>query len=331
MSTSSVERIWYSGQPPPLWMRALVPLYRLLVCLRALPYRMGLLRPTRIPVPLVVVGNVSVGGTGKTPLALALVEFLRERGWNPGVVSRGHGGSERGPLLLDETATPDRVGDEPCLMHRRGVPVAIGRRRDRAASLLPAIGVDVIIADDGLQNLGLGRDLEICVVDGARRLGNGRLLPAGPLRESPGRLARVDFVVCNGNGAGRNEIPMHLGGDHAVSLEQLRDSRPLSAVRGHPVHAVAGIGNPQRFFAHLRQEGLDVIEHAFPDHHPLTIDDLAFNDHHAVLMTEKDAVKLAAVTDARLWFVPVQADLPLDFLDALDSRLRKVRDAIAGH
>ncbi|MBP6330436.1 MAG: tetraacyldisaccharide 4'-kinase, partial [Dokdonella sp.] len=191
-----------------MWMRALVPLYRLLACLRALPYRMGLLRAVRIPVPLVVVGNVSVGGTGKTPLVLALVEFLRKRGWNPGVVSRGHGGSERGPRLLDETATPHRVGDEPCLMHRRGVPVAIGRRRDHAALLLPSIGVDVIIADDGLQNPALARDLEICVLDGARRLGNGHLLPAGPLRESPERLARVDFVVCNGQGAGRNEIAM---------------------------------------------------------------------------------------------------------------------------
>ena len=329
MTGFSGERIWYGGQAPPMWMRALVPLYRLLACLRALPYRMGLLCAVRIPVPLVVVGNVSVGGTGKTPLVLALVEFLRKRGWNPGVVSRGHGGSERGPRLLDGTATPHRFGDEPCLMHRRGVPVAIGRRRDHAALLLPAIGVDVIIADDGLQNPALARDLEICVLDGARRLGNGHLLPAGPLRESPERLARADFVVCNGQGAGRNEIAMHLSGDHAVSLEQPCDLRPLSAFRGHPVNALAGIGNPQRFFAHLRQSGLDVIEHAFPDHHPLTMRDLAFDDHHAVLMTEKDAVKLAGVKDARLWFVPVQAELPLEFLDELDTRLREIRDTKA--
>ena len=170
-----------------MWMRALVPLYRLLVCLRALPYRMGLLRAVRIPVPLVVVGNVSVGGTGKTPLVLALVEFLRKRGWNPGVVSRGHGGSERGPRLLDGTATPHRFGDEPCLMHRRGVPVAIGRRRGHAALLLPAIGVDVIIADDGLQNPALARDLEICVLDGRVsaqiRLSEVQGRPADELRQ----------------------------------------------------------------------------------------------------------------------------------------------------
>jgi tetraacyldisaccharide 4'-kinase len=139
----------------------------------------------------------------------------------------------------------------------------------------------------------------------------------------------VDFVVCNGQGAGRNEIAMQLSGDHAVSLEQPCDLRPLSAFRGHPVHALAGIGNPQRFFTHLRQSGLDVIEHAFPDHHPLTMQDLAFDDHHAVLMTEKDAVKLAGVKDARLWFVPVQAELPVEFLDELDVRLREIRNAKA--
>lgn len=325
MNELSVERIWYDGETPPLWMRALVPVYRCLGWLRCLGFRLGLNKATVLSVPVVVVGNITVGGTGKTPLVLALVEFLRERGWNPGVVSRGYGGSIRTPTLLNEASTPSEVGDEPCLIRRRGVPVAIGRRRDRAAQLLVAAGVDLIIADDGLQNPSLARDLEICVVDGARRFGNGLLLPAGPLRESTDRLGRIDFLVCNGDGAEQHEIPMHLSGDHAVSLEQPRDSRPLSTFNTHAVHAVAGIGNPQRFFEHLRKAGLEVIENAFPDHHPLQPKDVTFDDAHAVLMTEKDAVKLSGLFDARLWFVPVRAELPVSFLDQVDETLRKRR------
>lgn len=325
MNESSVERIWYGGTNAPFWMRALVPVYRALAGLRGLGFRLGLRRATVLPVPVVVVGNITIGGTGKTPLVLALVDFLRERGWNPGVVSRGYGGSIREPTLLDATSMPSKVGDEPCLIQRRGVPVAIGRHRDRAAQLLVAAGVDLVIADDGLQNPSLARDLEICVIDGARRFGNGLLLPAGPLRESTDRLKQVDFVVCNGNGAGQGEIPMHLVGDHADSLEQPQDLRPLATFATHPVHAVAGIGNPQRFFTHLRQSGLDVIEHAFPDHHPLQPKDVTFDDAHAVLMTEKDAVKLSGLADARLWFVPVRADLPASFLDQVNETLRKRR------
>lgn len=323
MKPARLESIWYGGTRAPLWMRALVPLYRLLRGLDALRYRLSPGKQVKLPVPVIVIGNLTVGGTGKTPLVIALIDALRAKGFHPGVVSRGYGGSAKKPMLLDDRPDPAIVGDEPSLIRRRThVPFAIGARRPQAATLLLECAVDVILADDGLQNRSLARDIEICVIDGKRRFGSGRLLPAGPLREPLERLKSVDFVVCNGGKAGLGEVPMHLLGDIAVSVGQPIHSRALAHFAGQRVNAIAGIGNPQRFFDSLRAHGIEVIEHPLPDHHALSATDLAFDDGLPVLMTEKDAVKCATFATADCWCVPVRAELPPQFIDDLIGRLR---------
>lgn len=319
--------IWYDGAPPPLWLRLLVPVYRGLRTLHRLPYSLGRKKPQRLPVPVIVVGNVTVGGTGKTPLVIALVEALRARGHKPGVISRGYGADTGTPQLLDASADAARVGDEPLLIcNAADVPVAVGRDRVAAGRLLLAHhDCDVIVADDGLQHYPLFRNVEICVIDGARRFGNGLLLPAGPLREPLARLGTVDFRVCNGGRAQADEVPMSLVGDIAVSLRDPSAHRPLSEFTGRRVHAVAGIGNPARFFAMLRDAGLDVVEHPFPDHHAYVPGDLDFGGDAPVLMTEKDAVKCRAFAAPDHWQVPVRAVLPAGFFDAVSARLADFR------
>lgn len=316
---------WYrQGARSPWWTWPLAALYGALTALRRALYRVGVLRAVRLPVPVVVIGNITAGGTGKTPLTIALAAALRERGWRPGVVSRGHGGSERGPLLLGENPDPQTVGDEPCLIHASGVPVAIGRDRPAAAALLVAAGCNVVIADDGLQHYRLARDIEICVIDGVRRFGNRHLLPAGPLREPLRRLARVDLRVCNGGVPQAGEHAMQLVGDTVVALVD-GSTKPLAAFAGHHVHAVAAIGNPARFFSALRGVGIDVTEHAFADHHAFVAGDFAFGDTAPVLMTDKDAVKCAAFAQAHWWRGPVRAALPAAFFDAVVTRLPRRR------
>ncbi|MBN8921828.1 MAG: tetraacyldisaccharide 4'-kinase [Rhodanobacter sp. 68-29] len=311
---------WYGKRPSPWWTRPLAGLYGALTALRRALYRLGVLRRVRLPVPVIVIGNLTAGGTGKTPLAIALAAALRERGLRPGVVSRGHSGRQREPMLLDEAPDPAEVGDEPCLIRASGVPVAVGRDRPAAAQRLVADGCNVLIADDGLQHYRLARDVEICVIDGARRFGNARLLPAGPLREPLRRLARVDLRVCNGGTPQPGEYPMHLAGGVAVGLDG-EHRQPLSAFAGQRVHAVAAIGNPARFFASLRDVGVDAIEHAFPDHHAFVASDLAFGDELSVLMTDKDAVKCRAFAQPHWWRVPVRAELPTAFFDAVLARV----------
>jgi tetraacyldisaccharide 4'-kinase len=322
----SLQKTWYDDLSPSWLLRAPAALYAAVTRWRVAWYRRGWLASERLPVPVVVVGNITVGGTGKTPLTIALVDFLREHGWHPGVVSRGHGGRQRLPALLGNAPDPVEVGDEPCLIRRRtGVPVAVGRDRPAAARLLVEAGVDVVLADDGLQHYRLQRDIEICVIDGLRRFGNKRLLPAGPLREPLARLDGVDFRVCNGGLPRDDEILMRLFGDRARNLRVRADERPLRTFARQRVHAVAGIGHPQRFFDSLRAQQIDVIEHAFADHHAYLADDLDFGDDLPVLMTGKDAIKCVAFTQPHWWCVPVRALLPDAFLDELDARLQLLR------
>jgi tetraacyldisaccharide 4'-kinase len=316
----TLESAWYGSGRTPWWTRPLALLYGLASAVRRALYRAGVLRSVRLGAPVIVIGNLSVGGTGKTPLTIALASALRQRGYCPGVVSRGYSGHQREPLLLDDAPDPARVGDEPCLIRASGVPVAVGRDRPAAARLLLAAGCDVVIADDGLQHYALARDVEICVIDGTRRFGNQRLLPAGPLREPISRLASVDFRVCNGGIAQAGEIPMQLRGDAAVNLRDGR-AQPLLDFAGQRVHALAAIGHPQRFFASLRAVGLEVIEHAFADHHAYAPAELDFADGLPLLMTDKDAVKCRAFAQPHWWRVPVQAELPASFLDTLCKRL----------
>jgi tetraacyldisaccharide 4'-kinase len=317
-----IESIWYGGVPAPWWLRALVPLYRGLRGLHLAPYRRGWRQSQRLSVPVVVVGNLTAGGSGKTPLVIALVDALRARGFRPGVVSRGYGGRARGPILVDDVSSPAEVGDEPCLIRRRtGVAVAVGRDRVRAAQRLVERGVDVVVADDGLQNPALARDVEICVIDGQRRFGNGLLLPAGPLREPLQRLEAIPWRICNGTAAQPGEISMRLAGEMAVALAG-GASRPLESFAGARAHAVAAIGNPQRFFDRLRAYGIEILAHAFADHHAFRAADLDFGDELPVLMTEKDAVKCLAFATPRFWCLPVRAELPASFFDAVAAALR---------
>lgn len=318
-----LHRVWYDGEPVPFWLIVLVPVYRALRALDLAMYRFGLRRSARIDARVIVVGNITAGGSGKTPLVIALVEALRARGMRPAIVSRGYGGSQRSAGVLDDTSDPRRYGDEPCLVRRRtGAQVAIGRDRVEAAALLVRQGADVVIADDGLQNPSLARDIEICVIDGQRRFGNERLLPAGPLRESLDRLNSVDFRICNGARAESGEIAMRLVGEMAVAVADAMRTRPLSSFVRQRVHAIAGIGNPARFFAGLQARGIDVIAHSFPDHHPFVAADLEFGDGLPVLMTEKDAIKCVTFASPDVWCIPVSADLPSTFIDALVARLR---------
>ncbi len=321
----ALQAIWYGGRRPGAMLVLLSKLFGAASALRRSMYRIGVLRRVKVSVPVIVVGNITVGGTGKTPLVIALVDALRERGWNPGVVSRGFAGSANWITRVDELSEAALVGDEARLIFdATRAPIMIGRDRARAAqALIDAAQVNVIVSDDGLQHYRLERDIEICVVDGARRFGNGRLLPAGPLRESVSRLASIDFRVCNGDGTAANETAMRLDGDTAVAVADAKRTLPLADIPR--VHAVAGIGNPGRFFATLRAAGIDVIEHPFPDHYAFAPHDLDFGDELPVLMTDKDAVKCRGFARANLWRVPVRAVVTNGFFDEVAGRLAASR------
>jgi len=290
-------------------------------------YRGGMLRSHHPGRPVLVIGNLIAGGSGKTPLTIAVVERLREAGYKPGVASRGYGRARGAEARWVDAATePALGGDEPVLIARRaGVPVRVDRDRAAAARALVDAGCDVVVCDDGLQHYRLARDIEIEVIDGRRRYGNGRALPAGPMREPPERGERCDFRVVNQGGdavePNFGEWPMRLSTGEAVVLRGHR-TVPLTSLAGQRVHAVAGIGDPERFFAMLRGLGIAVVPHAFPDHHRYSAADLAFGNDLPVLMTEKDAVKCAAFAEDGVYSVPVRAELPEAFWVALLDRLR---------
>jgi tetraacyldisaccharide 4'-kinase len=310
MSVQSwLNRVWYDrAPPPPWWLRPLSLTYCAAVRSRRHLYSLRLRKSTRLSAPVVVVGNLSVGGTGKTPLVCWLVARLIDLGFKPGVVTRGYGGSSRQARLIDSSADPNAVGDEPLLLVRRtGAPVAVGRDRPAASQLLLDAGCNVVVSDDGLQHYALARDCEIAVIDGDRGFGNGWLLPAGPLREPKNRLKRVDAVVVNGGAEPvEGALCMRLEAKVAVRVTG-GPAKPLQEFAGLSVHAVAGIGNPERFFNMLRTHGIVVTGHPLPDHARLKGADISFADQRPVLMTEKDAVKCAGFAGPQHWYVPVTA------------------------
>lgn len=322
-----IEAFWESRGPVAWLLAPLALLFCGVAALRRAAYRSGLAETRRLPRPVVVVGNLTVGGSGKTPLVIALVDALRARGYRPGVVSRGYGGrSATWPRAVAPDSDPAEVGEEPVLIALRArCPVWVGPDRPAAAEALLARHpeVDLVLSDDGLQHYRLARDVEIAVVDGRRGLGNRWCLPAGPLREPPSRLASVDLVVINGG---------HREGGFAMTLEpgapwSLAGPGALGsadALQG-PVHAVAGIGDPERFFLTLERAGLDLRRHPFADHHPYAAADLDFADALPIVMTEKDAIKCRPFARPGMWALPVDARLDEGLVPALLDRLQEAR------
>jgi len=324
-----LNRIWYADRDIG-WL-LLLPfswLYTLLSWLHRSPWRAGILRPEPLPVPLIVVGNLTAGGTGKTPLVMWLAACLQEMGMRPGVTSRGYGGRVgKGPVRVSADMNPAYCGDEPAMMVRRlDCPVVVGSDRVAAAKELIGLGCDVLIADDGLQHHRLARDFEILVIDGRRGFGNGSRLPAGPLRESPKRARSVDCVVVNGSGEGPGYdgpvYRMKLVGD---KLHRLDDSEKidLDAWAGR-LHAVAGIGNPKRFFELLEQDGLTIERHAFADHFSYRQNDLEFAGDFAIVMTEKDAVKCRSFALDNAWYLPVSTRFSGDGAERIRKQLNEM-------
>jgi tetraacyldisaccharide 4'-kinase len=290
-----------------LWPVSVV--FRFLVLARRILYWIRVFKSTHPGIPVIVVGNLTVGGSGKTPLVIWIAELLKSKGWSPGIVSRGYGARITEPRAATVAAEAAEVGDEPILLSRRsGCPVWVGADRVQVAARLRAAHeeVNVLVLDDGLQHYAMRRDLEIAVVD-ARGFGNGFLLPAGPLREPRSRLRGVDAVVSHASAI--KGFAMALQGDMVHRMTDARERQPLKAFAGQRVHAVAGIGDPNRFFLHLGKAGLKVVPHPFPDHHPFTARDLEFGDDAPVLLTEKDAVKLRSVARPGWWVLPVSAQL----------------------
>lgn len=315
-------------------------LFRLLSTWRRCAYRRGWLTPQRLSIPVIVVGNISVGGSGKTPLVIWLVEQLRAAGYSPGVISRGYGGSVRGPFEVGPLSDPTEVGDEPVLIAMRTeAPLFIGSDRVAAGKALLAThpNCDVIVSDDGLQHYALQRDIEIVVVDEAVGFGNGLLLPAGPLREPVKRLKDVDSIVLNrvktssatkpvpladSMGVPQEPMSMRLSGQVFYNLKNPERHALAADFRDQTLHAVAGIGRPQRFFDHLRALRLEISAYPFPDHHRFVPSDLAFAGDATVLMTEKDAVKCKAFAKENWWSLAITAELDDQFMPRLLKKLR---------
>jgi tetraacyldisaccharide 4'-kinase len=337
---------WYRKKIHPLLL-PLVPLsytFQGLTGLRRCLYRLGICKTQRCSVPVIVVGNLTVGGTGKTPFVLGLVRLLKAAGKNPGIALRGVGGKKiRRPLEVTPHSDPHEVGDEAVLLaENTACPIVACIDRVAAATHLIKLDCDLIVCDDGLQHYRLGRDLEIAMIDGDRYFGNGFLLPAGPLREPVSRLAKVNFIVVNQQPSpfakGLNPIPpfatypMTLEMENFTAVHDSQKKLPLSAFATKKVHAVAGIGNPQRFFEMLRRLAIEIIPHVFPDHYAYQSADLHFQDGLDIVMTEKDAIKCRHFGIKQgLWYLRVSTAIDpalqknlLTTIDKLIEEKRKV-------
>lgn len=326
-------RRWYGSGP----IRLLIPfswLFILLSAMRRAGYRYGIFSTVHLPVPVIVVGNITLGGTGKTPLVIWLSQSLQARGYHPGIVTRGYGGkSAHWPLAVTAATAASVAGDEAVLLARAtGLPVMAAPDRVQAArQLLRDKSVDVIVSDDGLQHYRLGRDLRILTLDGERGCGNGWRLPAGPLRESAAAIKQADVVVCKSRLPAGMDLPPHTPVMHMNMTEavRLRDGLrvPLANFRGRGVHSIAGIGHPEQFFASLVAEGIKVEPHPLPDHAALTRGDLLFGDQRPVLMTEKDAVRCAGLDLPDHWYVPAHGEFSRAHAEGI---MRVVEECLAG-
>ena len=324
------ERLWYGYHPVAQLLAPIGYLFNLIVKTRRWCYRVGLFKKNHFPIPVVVVGNITVGGTGKTPLVIWMANHLRGLGYKPGIISRGYKGkSKQWPLVVNDQLDMDLAGDEAAMiLQRTKCPMVIGpNRREDVIRLLNNFDCNVVISDDGLQHYALERDIEFIVADGARGFGNGMMLPAGPMREPKSRLKEADYIITNGTQL-PGSVPMQVRGSSLYNLHNQSDRQELADWRGQKVHAVAAIGNPERFFDLLRNNGIEVIEHRFEDHYDFKQTDILFEDGLPILMTEKDAVKckkyINDLTASRYWYLPVEAHLPNDFIEKFEKHIESL-------
>ena len=320
----SLDKYWYDSNSVSLLLRPVSWLYCFIVRFRKILYSLNIKKSFFTDKPVVVVGNISVGGSGKTPLLIALCDYLQSKGFNPGIVSRGYGGTLTGVKQVMHDTPASLVGDEPLMIYQKTLlPVVVGADRVAAVEfLLNNNQCDIVLSDDGLQHYRMKRALEICVVDSLRLHGNGYCLPAGPLREPQSRLENVDIVVYSGVSDAANSQQNSYSLDF-VNLRSLNgdEQRPVSSLMGKTVHAIAGIGNPSRFFQQLRDNGLTVTEHAFSDHHKYKKSDFSEWGNSCIIMTEKDAVKCRGLSLNDAWFVEVKANFSVSLKKQLDEKL----------
>ncbi len=351
-----VTKYWQNLNWFSLLLFPLSLVYCLLTIIRKFCYQFQCFKSSTFQVPVIIVGNISVGGNGKTPLIIYLVEEFKRKGYKPGVVSRGYGAKnpqlQLGKVLaVDISDDAAKFGDEPWMIAKKtNCPVVVGRKRDQAVKyLVKEFDCNMVLSDDGLQHYAMNRDIEICVIDSSKQFGNGLCLPAGPLREPVSRLKEVDFIVHHLTTAEKNsdrEIQMQLEFDQIYSLDHIKsvdgfftaegslpaegsllaegskEKLTISEFKNKTVHAVAGIANPQRFFDQLRRHGVNVIEHPFADHHHFLQTDVQFTDDIPVLMTEKDAVKCCSYDLGNCWYIPVKAALSMDLVGSIIEKLK---------
>ena len=319
-----LDYYWYSHNAIAWLLLPLSLLFCSIVKIRQILYRSKILSSSKLQCPVIVIGNISVGGTGKTPLLIAVCELLKDKGYSPGVISRGYTTNAGSSVInvvhqVNGRDTAEQVGDEPIvIVQKTRCPVVIGQNRAAAGRyLLENNDCDIVLSDDGLQHYKLQRDLEFAVVDSSRKYGNGFCIPAGPLREPVSRLDSVDIVITHNTGhVSDNDAAFELLFENPINVHN-NETRALEAFKNIPCHAVAGIGHPQRFFNQLKNNGIDIIEHAFPDHHAFQKEDFSFGDNAAIIMTEKDAVKCKFMELENAWYVPVTAKLS----KSLESRI----------
>jgi tetraacyldisaccharide 4'-kinase len=319
---------WYQKSPI---LYALAPLswaYQLGACTKRWLYNAGLKKQRQTSTPVIVIGNITVGGTGKTPLVIALANILKQQGYQPGIVSRGYGGTPTSlPLHVTADTSPLEAGDETILIAQKThCPVVVSPKRTLAVeALLNNYDCNVVLSDDGMQHYQMHRDIEIAVIDGQRRFGNGLCLPAGPLREPISRLNSVDFVVCQNGSPSytqQTEYSMQLIADDIYQLSDNKNKLDITTAQKQPVHAIAGIGNPERFFKQLEQMGFNIIPHPFADHYNYQAQDICFDDDKLVIMTEKDAIKCVSFANPQHWCLPVRAKCDENFFANLVEKLK---------
>ncbi len=319
-----LNKIWYEDVYIATWFTAVNMLFVDAVRFRKFLYRLGIFQQTKLPVPVIIIGNLTVGGTGKTPVVLSIAQYLQQQGYNIGIISRGYGGnSNKEARLVTANSSTQQVGDEAIMLYKNlKCPIAVSSQRVQAAELiLNTHACEILLSDDGLQHYALQRDIEILVIDGERRFGNGYCLPFGPLREPAERTQTVDFILLNGGTIEDQEIPLTTHINTAVNLKTAA-TKPLTELTAQPYHALAGIGNPNKFFQALAAYAPAYKNHIFPDHHKFTNTDINFNDLKPILMTEKDAVKCSAFATEQHWFVPLKTELPEHFFQQLLTLLK---------